>query len=192
MKSLAGFFRSIIFQILVEHRDLIQTTSKRRLAFPGYSQALTAWTEEDLREYFLESIEARSDSFRFCLFVDGLDECNGDHGELVKLLEALTSNSNVKCCISSRPERPFDHLSNNMLRLQDLNEKDIHIYVEAKLDEIPQLQSLPAEHASVKKRIRERIIQKADGVFLWVELATKSQINGLKNNDSVDLLRKKA
>ena len=40
---------------------------------------------------------------RFCLFIDGLDEYEGEHSELVELLSSFAASPNIKLCLSSRP-----------------------------------------------------------------------------------------
>ena len=42
-----------------------------------------------------------------------------------------------------------------------------------------------------RSSIAEMIVEKADGVFLWVELAVKSQISGIRNDDDLETLRKR-
>lgn len=44
---------------------------------------------------------------RLCLFVDGLDEFEGDHALVCKLLSSLASLPHIKVCLSSRPLNIF-------------------------------------------------------------------------------------
>jgi hypothetical protein len=41
---------------------------------------------------------------KFCLFIDGLDEYQGDYDDLLDLLFQLQQPDHVKSCVSSRPE----------------------------------------------------------------------------------------
>jgi hypothetical protein len=56
------------------------------------------------------------------MLVDGLDEYEGDHGEMAELIRMLAKSSNVKICVSSRPYLVFDDALQDCpgLRLQDL------------------------------------------------------------------------
>jgi hypothetical protein len=62
-----------------------------------------------------------------CLFVDGLDEHNGDHAEMAELFKIVTSSASVKACISIRPWVVFDETFSAYpgLRLQELTRGDI-------------------------------------------------------------------
>lgn len=42
-------------------------------------------------------------ALRFCFFIDGLDEYDGDHEDVIQLLHDLARGKNVKICASSRP-----------------------------------------------------------------------------------------
>ena len=129
-----------------------------------------------------------------CLFADGLDEFNGRYEHLGDLIKRLIQNPNVKCCFSSRPEKEFedDFKTSKKLRLQDLTREDIETYVESKLGKFSQIRSLPDnEEANAMKPLRDEIVDKAEGVFLWVELAVRAQILGIKNDDPLDLLYKR-
>lgn len=97
-----------------------------------------------------------------------------------------------KSAISSRPERPFEESQPSCsLRLQDLTKEDMQVYVKAKLDEIPQIQSLSFDQISWKDDVQQRIVGRAQGVFLWVEFVTNSQINGIQNRDDLEILERK-
>lgn len=98
-----------------------------------------------------------------------------------------------KCCFSSRPENGFevDFKSSSLLKLQDLTRQDISSYVEAKLKRFEQLQRPPTEEQRIWQHCISTIVDKADGVFLWVELVASGQIIGLKNKDPPELLLKR-
>ena len=38
-----------------------------------------------------------------CFFIDGLDEYDGDHVELIRLLQDFSQPNNIKICASNRP-----------------------------------------------------------------------------------------
>jgi hypothetical protein len=68
---------------------------------------------------------------KLCIFVDGLDEFEGRHEDLIHLFSALTDNTNDSVCKSSQPwvlfEDAFKHRPN--LILKDLTYSDIKQYV---------------------------------------------------------------
>lgn len=69
----------------------------------------------------------------FCFFIDGLDEYEGDHFELLEsLLSIFESSSNIKLCLSSRPLNCFEDTLrgavDRKLYMQDLTKNDIEVY----------------------------------------------------------------
>jgi hypothetical protein len=71
-------------------------------------------------------------SARFCFIVDGLDEFDGDHDEIVEVFQAAASSQTVKICVSSRPLFVFEDVFKDSpkLRLQDLTQNDIFQYAD--------------------------------------------------------------
>ena len=191
-QSVEGLLRSLICQILEKYRQFVPNISQETSTGPTSAQTFPMWTEGRLRRCFQTLIKAITPALRVCIFIDGLDECSGDHRELLGLVSQFADNQDVKVCFSSRPERSFEEfLPSCSLRLQDLTKEDMQVYVETKIDEIPQIQSLSSDKISWKDKMRRLIVERAQGVFLWVELVTKSQINGIRNCDDLATLERK-
>lgn len=126
----------------------------------------------------------------FAFFIDGLDEFQStmqdDHRDLVKLLckWAESPTGNIKICVSSREYPVFmDGFSPNLrIRFHDLTRRDMDTYIRDKL-----------AHANAEESFEglvSLIMNKADGVFLWVALVVKSLREGLENGLSCsDLTR---
>ena len=167
-KSIEGFLRSVLFQILSLNRTIIPSM---REFFMNRQHASTIWTEGRLRECLSMVAHEMTDSFCVCLFVDGVDELDGDHRDFLQMIRKLTQNSNIKCCFSSRSERPFQEFqSSYSLRLQDLTQDDIREYVEESLEQLAQVRSLSSVQAKWKEELKKVLFVRADGVFLWVNL----------------------
>jgi len=45
---------------------------------------------------------------KYCMFIDGVDEFNGDHFEMCHILKELSMCPNFKICLSSRPLNVFE------------------------------------------------------------------------------------
>ncbi|KAK7993321.1 CRAL-TRIO domain-containing protein [Apiospora arundinis] len=145
-----------------------------------------AWSERQLKRAFHEVISIATGS-RFCVFVDGLDEFDGNYVELVNLIFELQGHENVKFCVSSRPET---QLSNRLsscktLRLQDLNFPDIKRFVQLKLSKV-EINHIPRLH-----NIHDDLAGRAQGVFLWAALVTKSLVQGAAAGDDEEILLKR-
>lgn len=178
-KSHLGLLRSLIFQILTQCPELTP------IAFPSEEEvvpisdlsqadASRIWTVRRLAAALRNLL---TDGLAFanvtiCLFIDGLDEFDGEHDELVILLRAATvqGKRNLKICTSSRPwivfEEAFDGLAS--LRLQDLTHHDVELYVIDRVYKHPRIQQLRIEEPVAVIALTQAIVNKADGVFLWV------------------------
>jgi hypothetical protein len=135
--------------------------------------------------------------FRICLFIDGLDEYEGDRDgtyfDIVALFRDMASSSNIKICLSSRPWLVFQDAfrSQPTLRLQDLTLSDITCYVNDKLNSHERMTRLYQTDPANTKDLVQEIVSKSSGVFLWVVLAVKSLLDGLTNRDRIlDLQRR--
>jgi hypothetical protein len=127
------------------------------------------------------------------LFIDGLDEYDGEPLEIIKLFTTISKLPNVKICLSSRPLYDFVRAFRSFptLRLQDLTFNDIKQYVGDELGANDQMQELLQSEPVEAPRLVLEIIDKADGVFLWVKLVVLSLLRGLRNSDHIFDLQKR-
>lgn len=189
-KSSVGLLRSLLYQIYREYPEIA--------VLPGRNEPLPDWTEKRLGKIFQSITRDLSSSYRMCFFIDGLDEVSGDQDALITIIQELIQNVNIKVVLSSRPYPTFDRAfgSGAMLRLQDLTKADIEKFVSDKLLAFPRIRSMTARGPhnipeTAISKIIDDIVRKADGVFLWVELAVKDQIRGIKEEDSLEQLRER-
>ena len=199
-KNFDGLLRSLLWQILREFpdMDILQTSNessleeKRRRA--SYSQgSIGVWTKRRLLETLHDAINKLQSSCYLCFFIDGLDEFDDDKDDLIEFVQDIVSNTGVKVCLSSRPDREFEEAfgSSARLRLQDLTHDDIRRYVNDRFQSVPQLVSMASENEDEMNQVKKRIVDRAEGVFLWVSLAVKDQIRGLRNDDSPEQLQQR-
>lgn len=198
-KSFEGLLRSLLWQIL---NELPNTTAlpvtfgslreRNRSTALGHN-SIAAWTRSRLQRTLQQALSQLQSSCRLCFFLDGLDEFDEDHDELITFVREIVSKSGAKVCLSSRPYKLFEDAfgSSAKLRLQDLTHKDVQRYVEDKFQEVPQLASMISENGYEMNKLKEGIVAKAEGVFLWVKLAVKDQIRGLRNDDSPEQLQER-
>ncbi|KAK6836868.1 hypothetical protein PG987_007363 [Apiospora arundinis] len=182
-KNIVGLLRSLLYQICNGKPQRINALMRRLDIEPSM---IHAWSERQLNRAFHEAISIATGS-RFCVFVDGLDEFDGNYDELVNLIFELQGHENVKFCVSSRPET---QLSNRLsscktLRLQDLNSSDIKRFIRLKLSK------LEVNHIPRLQSIQDDLAWRAQGVFLWAALVTKSLVQGVAAGDDEDILLKR-
>ncbi len=97
------------------------------------------WTLEQLLAVFARLSDRSLNRVMMCFFIDGLDEYDGIHSDVVQLFQKFSALENIKICLSSRPwnvfQNAFGEGRNLKLMLQDLTREDIQIYVKDKLAE---------------------------------------------------------
>lgn len=102
--------RALLFEILRACPEVIRnikTNPKTASTLAQHPQAMT-WTKAALLDVFGVVMRQHLEA-KFCFFIDGLDEFKGATQDLVGLVRALTSYSDVKICVSSRPWAAFKH-----------------------------------------------------------------------------------
>ena len=192
-KSSRGLLRSLIYQILEKVPRLMPMLE----SFPEFAgritQQIPTWTEQRLRAALQYLLRNGLSQFRICVFIDGLDEFSNNQDDLLELIRDFRSYQGVKICLSSRPYQSFrkEYGSSAMLELQDLTEPDMRKYVSDKLNQIPLKASLVSGSSVRLDGTVETIIEKAEGVFLWVNLAVRDQIEGIRNGDDAAQLRER-
>ena len=192
-KSLAGLLRSLIYQILDRFPGLMPILAESTGPSQHGLRQLPTWTEQRLRATLQNLLSAGLRQCRLCIFIDGLDEFHGDHVTLLSLISNFREITKVKFCLSSRPYSPFklELGSSPMLKLQDLTEPDIRRYVSDKLEGAPLKASWVSYSSSRINDAVDKIVQKAEGVFLWVRLAVRDQLEGIRNGDDAEQLRER-
>jgi hypothetical protein len=77
---------------------------------------------KELEQAFRALLGKLGTQTKWCLFIDGLDEFEGNYLDLFELIQECGQSSHTKFCLSSRPllvfSQVFSHLPS--LRLQDL------------------------------------------------------------------------
>jgi hypothetical protein len=169
-KSICGLLRSLLYQLVKAKPaifDLVVSTNPA---------LYNGWTTTSLLAALRCSLPAFHED-RVFLMVDGLDEYEDQHDAgLLELMLDCQHMSHVKTCLASRPETAIlaklkDYPS---LRLQDLNAHDIETFVRGKLTPLGR---------SVTEELTMDVIERADGVFLWAALVTKSMESGALAGD---------
>ena len=150
------------------------------------------WSLAQLITLFEEVIKQTVIPIRFCFFVDGLDEFDGDHSEIAALFHRVAAVSNVKVVLSSRPLLVFEHEfeSYPRLRVQDLTKNDIRIYAHDNLSTHKRVLELSKREPDLLSQLTSKVLEMSSGVFLWVTLAIRSLLSGLTNLDNITDLQR--
>jgi hypothetical protein len=146
------------------------------IAIPWQAQAKLDISNFDIRMALTRIVKHKSLSktHAFCFFIDGLDEfeetAHHDHRSIVELLESWTQTAPdmIKVCVSSREYNVFmsTFSPKRRIRLHEMTEADLRKFSEDRLYHIADLHG--------REDLIDAIVQKAQGIFLWASLVTKS------------------
>ncbi|SPN99263.1 uncharacterized protein DNG_02300 [Cephalotrichum gorgonifer] len=209
-KSQRGLLRSLLFEILQGHRDLLSevmpdawdawnfrasgVVSRRIPMNPCFlSQEVYPWTMIRLKRALRVLLDILQQRVKICLLIDGLDEYDGDYLEVVDLVQEYARSPNIKLCLSSRPLLVFEQAFGQSphLRLQDLTHGDISHYVQSRLHSHKYMVQISRQHPAAVTGLIDEIVSKARGVFLWVKLVVKSLLHGLCDYNRISDLKKR-
>ncbi|KAL6713126.1 hypothetical protein ACLMJK_009247 [Lecanora helva] len=182
-----GLLRSLLYSILSQRRDLVQPcfpTKFDELRFGVDNESETIPLSEYIKPAFLLLAEMKID-IKIFLYIDGVDEFDGDHSDISSFFMSLTTSPTFKVLLSSRPIAACADTFKTCpsLRLQDLTRYDIQKYVEDTLGRHERMDQLLSENPREASHLRKLILSKASGVFLWVRLVVKSLLDGFRNYD---------
>ena len=143
---------------------------------------------------FLQTIEGSNDT-HFRLFIDALDECRSDSGttnelpQVFSFIDSILTYRSVKVCLSGRPIPAVEHMCRSRMaqtfRLDTHNLGDISQYVGRRLQNLER-DGLSSEYLD---NVRQELLQKSDGMFLWTALATSQMIDSILHGATLNELR---
>ncbi|KAL8720702.1 MAG: hypothetical protein Q9225_002468 [Loekoesia sp. 1 TL-2023] len=169
-RSTLGMYRSLAFQLLRAFPDL-QVLPDSSYTSPRDGDAY-AWEINDLKSFFVDALPRIGQRQLIC-FIDALDECEEDQiRDLVAFLDgelgqqAALSQIHFHACLSSRH---YPHISiKNGIQLtlegQEGHVQDIARYLDSELK---------AGSGRQSEEIKEEILNRACGIFLWVALVVQ-------------------
>lgn len=184
-KSQIGLFQSLLYQILRRAPELVpHVYSDDRLDHER-------WEFDDLKKAF-ESLATHSGlSTKYCFFIDGLDEYNGEEQDVLSFLSYFADSkvADIKICVSTRPRRMFEPFqqSDNSLIVQDFTEEDMKRHVRVGLQMNDNFKHLPK---SDSEELVAEISQQSKGVWLWVYLVTRDLVHAVNHDEGLDTLKK--
>ena len=121
------------------------------------------------------------------VFLDGLDEFEGDRWDLLMAVRNMT-NKNVKICLASRAEPEFvANLKDiSSIAMQYHNKPGIARFVNGTLQAMIRDEDFDADSDFV--RLKSEIIEESQGVFLWARLVTFELASGFAQGESTQRL----
>ncbi|KAL9561987.1 hypothetical protein ACKAV7_013910 [Fusarium commune] len=186
--SIKGLWCSLLYKRLQDQQHLILSTLQHfnHLSLhAGYHD----WSIKDLQAVW--DHVANLDKRHICIFIDGLDEIQDKDGfsELAKSIKFILRLPRTKLCVSTRPEaqimRWIESTNAAGILLEELTRFDMIVFVRQRFRQLS-----PNSHLcqGCYERLGRELVDKAQGVFLWLHLATRSIIEGIENEDSEDMI----
>ncbi|KAI3336736.1 hypothetical protein HD806DRAFT_16350 [Xylariaceae sp. AK1471] len=200
-KSQSGLLRTLLYQCLRPRANALLP-----VIFPGRWTALQllknlptpSWTLEELMDGFRTLLSQAGKShaagglpLKFALFIDGLDEFAEDHEPLTDLLREASSYPGVKVCVSSRPWNVFRDAfrQSPMLQLESLTRGDIERYVHGQFQKSSGFKELKLLQSAAAATLLDSIVNKAQGVFIWVAVVVRDVLRQLQDGDRLFTLQ---
>ena len=168
--NLQGLLRSLLHQIIKQPKNLNEQNEH---------EIRSQWHEAQLRASLVRAL--RSSPEQVCLFVDGLDEYEGDMFQLITFLKSLSNikrelKSQLKICFSCRPEPIPSQFLGDLpgLSISDHNQAGIFQYVRETC------KPLENDGITVEALIKASAVipKRAEGVFLWAHFAINELVQG--------------
>ncbi|KPM43280.1 hypothetical protein AK830_g3266 [Neonectria ditissima] len=200
-RSQTGLLRYLLHQLLSANPELMPSTfpelwhKLRHMTTKERINLSLEWTVLDLMAAFHALLDAALPRMNICLFIDGLDEFEGDHNGIVDFFKAISAGENghaIKMCLSSRPWAVFEGAFQSSVpnaRLQDLTYEDMHRYAKDQLRRNAAIKRLFKSRTDLGLDLVEDIVQQADGVFLWVRLAVERMLSRFQKDDGMNELQ---
>jgi hypothetical protein len=185
-KSQVGLLQSLLYQVLRTYPALIMEVCPLN-PFRG------PWKRKELFDALDKVSKQTTLLAKFCFFVDGLDEYEGDDEDIIALLQDLASHRSIKICVSSRPWNAFlDAFDDSewKLVLEDLTRDDMRKYVHTMLIQ-NQAFSEMSKYDPRCETLVPQIARKAQGVWLWVYLVVRDLLRDLKGEEEYPLLQRR-
>ncbi|KAJ4422113.1 hypothetical protein N0V82_003196 [Gnomoniopsis sp. IMI 355080] len=188
-RSQRGLLQTLIYDVFCACPEIIPVICPSRWETVRLDRA-QSWSMAELTSTLQSISDCSKLGTSFCWFIDGLDEYGGEHDVLCEFLVQLTKSANLKLCLSSRPLNVFKDAFEGrpQLAIHDYTQDDIANFARERLQSHRRWASCSADETEKENLIRE-IRNKANGVFLWVLLVTRSLRDGLTNDDDLGELR---
>jgi hypothetical protein len=187
-KTHVGMLRALLHTVLDTHPELVPAVFPK--IYRGWEPTIAKSQPKyiELKAAFALLIR-KAPFLRLAIFVDGLDEFEGDHSDMSHFLRSITSKA-VKVVVSSRPVNAcLDAFSNSpSLQLQDLTRHDMKRFVDGELSSYKEMTALIAEFPAEAPQLAATILHNAEGVFLWVHIVVRLLVKGIQDGSNTEEL----
>ena len=190
-KAFVSLLHAFLYQLLEEFHDSNTASSILIQILEPYMTQTTEqpWTQKILQEALRRIVSKFPVNAGVILFIDGFDECDGSHADQLDFLKDLVESSkasmlSIRICIASRADVDIQlRLSiYPSLAIHRLTYADISLYVTRKLKAAWELMASQPDGttATFDQELIDNVVQKAEGVFLWVKLVVTQLVMAIE------------
>lgn len=195
-KSLQGLLRSILCQVFSAETRLLDSVIKGLTYDQRSRDRRLHLTQHDLME-MITLIRDQSDTeILICLFLDALDEYDGDPEAVTYFLRSLTSlpydsKTKIKICFSSRLYNVFidEFWGCPGVKIHERTLNDVEQVIAGRISQSQSMMALLAgDNQQAKEQLEEmkrEIIRRAEGVFLWVKFALDNLLRAHREGETM-------
>jgi len=178
-RSIEGLLRTVLHEVICTSglkQALVSRLFPGRLFVQTYFEgkvSLPEFSFDELSAAFTSLLdETDRGTFKLIIFIDGLDEFDGDHRELATFIRQINAKPGIKICTSSRAWNTFkdEFSSGPLVEVERFNLKDIQMFVHQKLQSSRGFREFQATKHGLALQIQRDIVSKSNGVFLWVDV----------------------
>lgn len=197
-KTFTGMLRSLLHTVLQAYPDLIPAVFPhiyQLIDLRNSSQSRNALgaepTYEELKKAFDVLREKSAPFLRLCIFIDGIDELDGNHRDISRFLRSLSSSS-LKLVVSSRPINACLHAFRGCptLELQFLTRGDMDTLVRDRFDAHHLVPDFRKRWPKEMQELSSHVSVKAEGIFLWTCLVVELLLKGMEEGENLRELRR--
>ena len=173
LNNAVAILKGLIYLLLVQDSSLLSYLKNDydRMGKEAFDITSNANAFDALSNVFRQIIQhTRSETVY--LAVDALDECKDGLQDLLSLIrETSLQEKRLKWIVTSRNNVNVDESLALSLEVNSAAvSRAIEAYVEHKVSQVPSLKSNPVQRTNV----RQMLLHKADGTFLWIDLVLRS------------------
>jgi hypothetical protein len=197
-KSIEGMLQGVLHQLLSQlpsllpfvytiYEDLVKEQRKPN----------PIWTFDSLSAAWVAVTKQRKVPLSACIFLDALDEHEGDNHQLSKFIYELISSADwfmvrIKICVASRTWNVFgEHFGTcPQFAIHEYTSGDIRAYTSTRLSAPMSRLGEEARLALLPKiqRLSSQVTTKARGVFIWVRIVVDELVKGIRDGTAISLL----
>ncbi|KAK7704626.1 hypothetical protein SLS64_008390 [Diaporthe eres] len=184
-KSHRGLLQTLLFHVLRTSLEVQSAICPDRLSGQPWSLRELKNTIHELKRAELHCC--------VCFFIDGLDEYLGDEEEIIEVVKDLAACPWIKVCASSRPWPAFFAEWNSSpltFKMQEYTRRDMTRFVHGSFTSNKGFKKALDRDQRCRRLVRA-IVERAEGVWLWVYLVVRDLLRDMRDNEPFEHLQKR-